>query len=50
MTDDEIPDPGPIITQLGEVWELGTRHLAGSALEEASYAAVMGEDEADLVL
>ena len=48
--DDEIPDPGPIITQLGEVWELGEHViLAGSALEDASYLAVMGEDESDLV-
>lgn len=49
-TDGEIPGPGPIITQLGDVWELGEHVvLAGSALEEANYPAIMGEDEADIV-
>ena len=49
-TDDEIPEPGPIITQLGDVWELGEHVvICGSALEEASYLAIMGGDEADIV-
>ena len=49
-TDDDIPEPGPIITQLGDVWDLGEHVvLAGSALEEASYSAIMGDDEADLI-
>ena len=48
--DDEIPEPGPNITQLGDVWDLGEHVvLAGSALEEASYSAIMEGDEADLV-
>src|SRR5262249_36521 len=48
--DDEIPEPGPIITQLGDVWDLGEHViLAGSALEDASYLAIMDGDEADLV-
>lgn len=49
-TDDEIPEPGPLVAQLGDVWELGEHVvLCGSALEEASYSAIMGEHEADLV-
>lgn len=48
--EDEIPEPGPIITQLGDVWELGDHViLAGSALEEASFLAIMDDNEADLV-
>lgn len=49
-TDDLVPEPGPIITQLGDVWELGDHVvIAGNALDEASYPAIMGEEEADLV-
>lgn len=49
-TDDEIPDPGPIISQFGDIWDLGEHAiLAGSALEEASYLAIMSEEEADVV-
>jgi DNA modification methylase len=49
-TDDALPDPGPIISQLGDVWELG-EHLvvAGNALHEASYSAHMDGVEADVV-
>ena len=48
--DDEIPEPGPIITQLGDAWELGDHAiLCGNALEEASYSAIMDGEEADLV-
>jgi DNA modification methylase len=48
--DDEIPDPGPIIAQLGDVWELGEHIVfAGSALEQDSYSELMGQDEADVV-
>lgn len=48
--DDDIPEPGPIITQLGDVWDLGEHVIfAGSALDEASFAAIMEGDEADLV-
>lgn len=48
--DDDVPEPGPAITQLGDVYELND-HLVicGSALEVASYAAIMGDDLADLV-
>lgn len=49
-TDDELPEPGPIVTQLGDIWELGEHVVfAGSALEEASYSAIMDGDEANLV-
>jgi DNA modification methylase len=48
--DDFIPEPGPVVTQAGDVWDLGDHVvLAGSALEEGSYPALMGGDEADLV-
>jgi hypothetical protein len=48
--DDELPEPGPIVTQLGDIWELGEHVVfAGSALEEASYSAIMDGDEANLV-
>ena len=48
--DDAIPEPGPIITQFGDVWELGEHVvLAGSALDEASFLAIMEEDEAGVV-
>ena len=48
--DDDIPEPGPVITQLGDVWELGEHViLAGSALDGASYSAILNEDEADVV-
>jgi DNA modification methylase len=48
--EDELPEPGPIITQLGDVWDVGDHAVfAGSALEEASFAAIMGDDRADLV-
>jgi DNA modification methylase len=48
--DDEIPEPGPIITQLSDVWELGEHLvLAGSALDESSYSAIIDQDGADLV-
>jgi DNA modification methylase len=49
-TDDLIPEPGPVITRAGDVWDLADHVvLAGSALEEASYVALMAGDEADLV-
>jgi ParB-like chromosome segregation protein Spo0J len=49
-TDDAIPEPGPVITQLGDIWDLGDHAvLAGSALDGASYPAIMGDDEADVV-
>lgn len=49
-TDDDIPEPGPVISRLGDVWELGEHVvLTGSALEESSYSALMGADEADVV-
>lgn len=49
-TDDLIPEPGPAITQAGDLWDLGDHVvLAGSALDEASYLALMGDEQADLV-
>jgi DNA modification methylase len=48
--DDAIPEPGPIISRLGDVWELGEHVIVcGSALEESDYAAVMGDQLTDLV-
>jgi DNA modification methylase len=48
--DDAVPEPGPVITQAGDLWELGDHAvLAGSALDEASYHALMGDEQADLV-
>ena len=48
--DDEIPDPGPIVTSAGDVWKLGEHIIVcGSSLKEWSYAAVMGDDLAHLV-
>ena len=49
-TDDFIPEPGPAITQAGDLWDLGDHVvLGGSALDEASYPALMGDEQADLV-
>ena len=48
--DDALPDPGPAVSQLADVWELGEHEIiCGSALEESSYAAVLGEEVADVV-
>ena len=49
--DDALPEPGPIISAPGEVWELGDHVIiCGSALDASSYAAVLGNDMADVVL
>ena len=48
--DEVIPDPGPVVSRAGDVWELGEHVIiCGSALEASSYTAVLGNDLADLV-
>lgn len=48
--DDTVPEPGPSVTGLGDIWDLNDHAvLCGSALEETSYAAILGDDVADLV-
>lgn len=48
--DDAVPDPGLVVSQLGDVWELGEHVIiCGSALEASSYTAILGNDVADLV-
>ena len=48
--DDALPDPGPAVSQPGDIWELGEHVIiCGSALEESNYAAVLSEQVADLV-
>ena len=49
---DLVPEPaaGPPVTVLGDLWELdGHRVLCGSALEAASYAALMAGEQAAMV-
>lgn len=51
--EDEVdsPDPGPAITQTGDLWLLGKhRILCGSALENRSYQSLMNGKRADVVL
>lgn len=48
--DDVLPDPSSAITQAGDIWDLGDHVvLAGSALDDASYPALMADDQAHLV-
>jgi len=46
-----IPDPsGPIVSSAGDIWLMGNhRLLCGNALSEASFAALMEQEKADLV-
>jgi DNA modification methylase len=49
---DVVPDvaPGPIVSQLGDLWLLGPhRVLCGNALDRAAFAALMGEERAAMV-
>jgi len=48
---DDAPAPsGPPITRPGDVWEVqGHRIACCDALQEASYAAIMGDERADMV-
>lgn len=55
VEDDAVPvvvvGDGPTITQPGDVWELGTHRLiCGSALEATSWATLMGDDRATIVV
>jgi hypothetical protein len=50
--DDEgtVPEAGPPVSRIGDLWTCGAhRLLCGSALEAASYAALMGEERAAVV-
>ena len=48
--DDAVPESGPAVSKLGDVWELGDHAIiCGSALEASSYAAILGDDLADLI-
>lgn len=48
--DDAPPDPGPAVTQHGDLWQLGRHRLVcGSALEAESYASVMNGQRARLI-
>lgn len=47
---DQLPEPGPRISQVGDVWLLGPhRIICGSALEDATYQAVMQQQRAAMV-
>lgn len=50
---DDTPEPaesGPAITQPGDIWQLGKhRILCGSALEEISFSALMGDRRAHMI-
>jgi hypothetical protein len=44
------PDPGPLVTKLGDQWKLGKhRLLCGNSLEEHSYLSLMAKRRADAV-
>jgi DNA modification methylase len=44
------PDPGPAVTELADVWELGAHRLVcGDAREASAYAALMGDEQARCV-
>ncbi|WP_221796215.1 ParB/Srx family N-terminal domain-containing protein [Aquisediminimonas sediminicola] len=48
--DEELPEPGPAIAAVGDIWFLGDhRIMCADALQHASYAALMGDDLADVV-
>ena len=48
---DAVIGAGPAVTQLGDLWQLGNHRLfCGDALDEKSWAQLMGEDLANLVI
>ena len=59
ILDDEEPDPAddiptpskdPPVTQIGDIWQMGPHRLiCGDALEEATYAALIGQSRAQMV-
>ena len=51
--DDDLPDDdgSPAISRLGDTWQLGSHLLVcGDARDEAAYRAVLGDDQADVVV
>jgi ParB-like chromosome segregation protein Spo0J len=48
---DQVPAaPGPAVSQLGDVWQLGPhRIICGSALDEEVYSRLLGDEKAALV-
>lgn len=53
-SEDEVPErdtSGPPVSQVGDLWILGDHRLfCGDALERSSFAAVMGEEKAQIVI
>ncbi|GJE61112.1 site-specific DNA-methyltransferase [Methylobacterium trifolii] len=52
IVEDEVPEPepGPAVSRLGDLWLIGVHRLfCGSALDVASYTALMGEERAAVV-
>nr|WP_306265446.1 DNA methyltransferase [Pararhizobium sp. IMCC3301] len=48
--DTPVPEPGPAVTQPGDVWLLGSHRLiCGDARSKETYASLMGEDCARVV-
>ena len=44
------PDPGPPVSRIGDVWQLGRHRLVcGDALDADTYATLLGEERADAV-
>lgn len=48
--DDDVVEGGPAVSRIGDVWLLGPHRVAcGSALDPATYSALMGADRATMV-
>lgn len=48
--EEPLPQPGPAVTQRGDVWRLGPhRILCGDARDPKAYAGLLGQERADLV-
>lgn len=48
---DEVPEPGPVITKLGDCWKLGPhRVVCGDATSGDAFAALMQADKAGVVI
>lgn len=44
------PDPGPPVSRVGDIWQLGRHRLVcGDALDADTYTALLGEETADAV-
>jgi hypothetical protein len=50
--DDVVPLPGPAVTRAGDIWLVGGDHriICGNSLEEETYAALLGEERAQMVV